>query len=220
MTDKKSCQWPTTCREAFLDLKKRLITSPILIPNSTKIPSWLHTEYWCKWWGFRSCFFFVVDGRKHVVAYASRVLSRTEKKYCATRREMLALVWATRHFWPYLYGRPFILRTDHSSLRWLHNFKESEGQVARWRELLSEFQYRVIYRPGAQHINHHGDHVHSAVWYVHKWKFGNGCREEYHNGNNNCVWEFFAAYLVYWRDQKSWSGCQANCSMDRVQFTP
>ena len=54
-----------------------------------------------------------VDGVERVVAYASRALSRTEKKYCATRREMLALVWAAHHFRPHLYGRMFTLRTDH-----------------------------------------------------------------------------------------------------------
>ena len=66
---------------------------------------------------------------------------------------MLALVWATRHFRPYLYGRRFTLRTDHNCLRWLHNFKEPEGRVAQWLELLSEFDYRVVHRPGAQHLN-------------------------------------------------------------------
>ena len=50
---------------------------------------------------------------------------------------MLALVWAARHFWPYLYGRQFLARTDHCSLCWLHNFKEPEGQVACWLEILS-----------------------------------------------------------------------------------
>ena len=63
-------------------------------------------------------------------------------------REMLALVWGSRHFRPYLYGRKFLLRTDHNSLRWLHNFKEPEGQVARWLETMAEFQYEVIHRPG------------------------------------------------------------------------
>ena len=66
---------------------------------------------------------------------------------------MLALVWAARHFRPYLYGRQFLARTDHNSLRWLHNFKEPEGQVARWLEILSEFDYRVEHRPGVQHAN-------------------------------------------------------------------
>eukprot|EP00731_Ephydatia_muelleri_P009146 Em0004g1484a len=94
-----------------------------------------------------------VDGVERVVAYASRALSRTEKKYCATRREMLALVWAARHFRPYLYGRKFTLRTDHHCLQWLHNFKEPEGQVARWLEVLSEYDYTVIHRVGKQHTN-------------------------------------------------------------------
>ncbi|KAL1229444.1 Retrovirus-related Pol polyprotein from transposon gypsy [Trichinella spiralis] len=39
------------------------------------------------------------------VSYASRSLSQPERKYCATRREMLALVWTTRHFQPFLYDR-------------------------------------------------------------------------------------------------------------------
>ena len=66
---------------------------------------------------------------------------------------MLALVWAARHFRPYLYSRQFLARTDHNSLRWLHNFKEPEGQVAHWLEILSEFDYRVEHRPGVQHAN-------------------------------------------------------------------
>eukprot|EP00731_Ephydatia_muelleri_P004531 Em0002g707a len=44
-------------------------------------------------------------GFERVVAYASRALSRTEMKYCAMRSSLLL---------------------------WLHNFKEPEGQVARW----------------------------------------------------------------------------------------
>ena len=54
------------------------------------------------------------------------------------------------HFRPYLYGRKFLLRT---ALCWLHNFKEPEGQVARWLETMAEFQYEVIHRPGKQHCN-------------------------------------------------------------------
>ena len=94
-----------------------------------------------------------VDGEERVVAYASRALSRTEKKYCATRRELLALVWAAQHFRPYLYGRNFTLSTDHHCLQWLHNYKEPEGQVARWLELLAEYDYSVLHRQGKQHTN-------------------------------------------------------------------
>ncbi|KRY27736.1 Retrovirus-related Pol polyprotein from transposon [Trichinella spiralis] len=76
-----------------------------------------------------------------------------ERNYCATRREMLALVWATHHFRPYLYGRKFTARADHNSLKWLRNFREPEGQVARWLEKLAEFDFEVVHRPGKKHQN-------------------------------------------------------------------
>ncbi|KRY44988.1 Retrovirus-related Pol polyprotein from transposon [Trichinella britovi] len=66
---------------------------------------------------------------------------------------MLALVWATRHFPPYLYGRKFTARTDHNALRWLRNFREPEGQVARWLERLAEYEFEVVHRAGQQHRN-------------------------------------------------------------------
>lgn len=46
-----------------------------------------------------------------------------------------------------------MLRTDHSSLRWLYNFKEPEGQTARWLEQLASFEYEILHRPGKLHQN-------------------------------------------------------------------
>ena len=66
---------------------------------------------------------------------------------------MLALVWAIQHFRAYLYGKRFTVRTDHSSLKWLQSFHEPEGQVARWLETLSEYDFEVLHRPGKKHTN-------------------------------------------------------------------
>ena len=88
-----------------------------------------------------------------MIVYASRTLTKAERQYCTTRKEMLALVWGIRQFRPYLYGRAFQARTDHNSLKWLHNFREPEGQVARWLEILSEYNFKVVHRPGVQHKN-------------------------------------------------------------------
>ena len=64
---------------------------------------------------------------------------------------MLALVWAVQHFKPYLWGRPFVVLTYHSALQWLLNFKDPQGQVARWLEILSEYDFKVQYRLGVKH---------------------------------------------------------------------
>ena len=79
------------------------------------------------------------DGKEVVVAHGSRLLSKAERNYSATRRELLTVVTFTHQFRPYLLGRHFTIRTDHSSLQWLQNFKEPEGQLARWMEQLQEF---------------------------------------------------------------------------------
>ena len=75
------------------------------------------------------------------------------------------MVYYSQHFRHYLYGRRFIVRTDHDVLRWLTNFKEPSGQVARWLEKLAEFEFKVQSRPGKRHGNAdglsrfgHGDH--------------------------------------------------------------
>ncbi|CAC5378553.1 unnamed protein product [Mytilus coruscus] len=53
----------------------------------------------------------------------------------------------------YLSGRHFLLRTDHSSLTWLKNFKEPEGMVARWLSLLDTYDFKIEHRKGTLHGN-------------------------------------------------------------------
>ncbi|KII73289.1 Transposon Tf2-8 polyprotein [Thelohanellus kitauei] len=88
-----------------------------------------------------------------VIAYASRSLSNSEINYGTTKKEMLALVWSIKHFRAYLLGAKFILRTDHMSLKWLRNFREPEGQIARWLEILSNYNFDVVHRKGGLHAN-------------------------------------------------------------------
>ena len=93
------------------------------------------------------------DGQEQVIAYYSQVLSRPERQYCSTRRELLAVVKAVKHFHPYVYGRPFSVRTDHAALRWLLSFRHPEGQTARWLERLQQYDLQIEYRPGIKHGN-------------------------------------------------------------------
>ena len=143
--------WTLQCNAAFFKLKESLVTSPVLAYPVFSIGFVVDTD--ASGEGLGAVLSQNIEGHDHVISYASRTLNKAERKYCATRREMLALVWAIQHFRAYLYGKRFTVRTDHSSLKWLQSFHEPEGQVARWLETLSEYDFEVLHRPGKKHTN-------------------------------------------------------------------
>ena len=93
------------------------------------------------------------DGQEQVIAYYSQTLSRPQKQYCITRRELLAVIKAVQHFHHYLYGRHFTVRTDHAALKWLLSFRNPEGQIARWIQRLQEYDFEIEHRSGLKHNN-------------------------------------------------------------------
>lgn len=142
-------KWTPACQAAFQALKNKLVSAPILTfpdPSETFI---LDTD--ASDMAIGAILSQKVDGLEKVVAHASRALSRQEKNYATTKKELLAVVHFTTYFRHYLLGRKFLLRTDHSSLRWLHNFSQPEGQLARWLEHLAQFDYEIEHRPAKKH---------------------------------------------------------------------
>ena len=143
--------WTEECETAFERLKDILTSTPVLAyPNTTDMFV-LDTD------ASGTCLGAVLsqvqDGTEKVVAYYSKVLSRTERNYCVTRRELLAVVAAIRHFHHYLFGRHFLIRTDHHALNWLMSFRNPEGQIARWLEVLGNYDFVLKHHPGKQHGN-------------------------------------------------------------------
>ncbi|CAG2220580.1 unnamed protein product [Mytilus edulis] len=63
------------------------------------------------------------------------------------------MVASIKNFHHYLYGRHFLVRTDHGALRWLMNFKNPEGQMARWLEVLGTYDFEIQHRAGRIHSN-------------------------------------------------------------------
>lgn len=66
---------------------------------------------------------------------------------------MLALVFFIKHFKHYLYRRKFLVHMDHGSLQYLMNFKNPEGQVAQWIEILTTYQMEIEHHPGRKQGN-------------------------------------------------------------------
>jgi hypothetical protein len=84
------------------------------------------------------------DGAHHPVASQSLKLSAALPSYPVHQRELLAVVNALRAFHPYLLDRPFELHTDNASLQWFMTQRSLSSHQARWLNLNSEYQFRVV----------------------------------------------------------------------------
>ncbi|KAL5004187.1 hypothetical protein ScPMuIL_017643, partial [Solemya velum] len=143
--------WDKQCQEAFNTLKVALQESVILQYPQFDQPFILDTDSSDHSSG--AILSQLHEGEEKVISYYSTTHSAPERKYSVTRKELLAVIKAIKHFRHYLYGREFVLRTDHASLRWLMGFKEPQGQIARWLEFLSSYQFTIEHRVGSKHLN-------------------------------------------------------------------
>lgn len=107
-------QWTEDCAAAFNHLRGALVKAPVLAYPDPKRTFIVDTD--ASNVGLGAVLSQEGEHGEQVVAYYSRSLSKPERNYCVTRRELLAVILAVRHFRPYLYGQRFVLRTDHASL--------------------------------------------------------------------------------------------------------
>ena len=148
---KQPFSWGEEEQTAFEELKKRLTEAPVLVYPREGGGFILDTDASDKAIG--GVLSQIQDREERVVGYESYVLSAPQRNYCVTRKELLAVVTFTRTYCHYLLGNHFSVRTDHGSLVWLMNFKNIEGQLARWLEELQEYDMEVSHRAGRAHGN-------------------------------------------------------------------
>ena len=154
LTKKTPFHWQDEQQQAFERLKMAMTSTPVLAyPNATDAFI-LDTD--ASNHSIGAELLQVQDGKERVIGYDSLVLNNTQRRYCTTRKELLAVVMFTRHFRHYLLGKPFHVRTDHNSLIWLLGFKNIEGQLARWLEELATYDMTIMHRPGKDHGNADG----------------------------------------------------------------
>jgi len=143
--------WSPEAQPAFEMLKEALTSPPILaMPNDEDIMI-LDTDACDK--SIAALLSQVQSGEERVIAYAGRILTKREVNYCITRKELLAVVYALKHFKQYLLGRHFKVRTDHAPLTWLRRTPEPIGQQARWLKIMEDYSFDVIHKPGLSHTN-------------------------------------------------------------------
>jgi hypothetical protein len=139
LTEKdREFEWSKEAQEAFDGLKDKLCQAPLLAYPDVQKEFILDCDASNE--GLGSVLSQIDDnGKERPLAFFARAFSKTEKRYCVTRRELLACVDSVKHFNHYLLGAKFLIRTDHNSIVWLCHFKDLDGQLARWLEVLVQY---------------------------------------------------------------------------------
>ena len=140
-------------KQAFEKLRDALKTNPILAHPDWSVPFELQTDASHQGLGAVLC--QRIDGKEHVIAYASRAVSKTEKPWNTWELEALAMIWATRHFSMYLHNTHFTIKTDSQAARRLvaASDKDAGGRLLRWRLALQEFDFDIVHRKGKANGN-------------------------------------------------------------------
>ncbi|KAG3230821.1 hypothetical protein PI124_g24082 [Phytophthora idaei] len=151
---KKEAEWKWTaeCQQAFDAVKQGLTEAPILAVADQDRP--FHVV--CDASDFSvGCALMQHDheGRDRVVYYQSRQLKPAERNYPVHDKELLAMKYALVKFRVYLLGSgPFVVYTDHASLRTAVKSPHISQRMARWLSFFAEYGFRVEYKPGRLNV--------------------------------------------------------------------
>ena len=106
----------------------------------------------------------VQNGVERPIAFSSRQMNKAESNYSASEAEILSVIWATRQFRCYLYGKRFLIRTDHSALTYLRSFAGNNSRMLRWSLRLAEFDFEIEHRAGTKirHVDALSRHVNAV----------------------------------------------------------
>jgi hypothetical protein len=158
--------WTNEAQTAFDALKKAVSTAPVLAMPNVDLPFLVTTD--ASNFAIGAVLSQEKGDGEHPVAFMSKTLSETEKKYGAYDKEMLAILESIRLWRPYLSYEKFIVMTDHAPLTRLFKQKGLTPRQTRWIDTLSSYTFDIVYKPGktnvvADALSRRQEALHTAV---------------------------------------------------------
>ena len=94
----------------------------------------------------------VQDGKP--IAFASKAFTPAEQRYANIEREMLAVVYGCKKFNTYLYGREFVVESDHKLLGQIQvkNLQKAPPRLQRMLCRIQPYNMEIRYKPGKQMV--------------------------------------------------------------------
>lgn len=139
--------WNEECQSSFDKLKTIISSPPVL-----QYPDLSESNQFILQTDASNCSLGAIlcNSDKRPIAFASRNLNKAELNYPTIEKELLAIVWAVKHFRPYLYGRNFIIQTDHKPLIYLFGMRDPSSRLMKFRLVLEEYDFSIEYIKGSQ----------------------------------------------------------------------
>jgi len=137
------------CEQAFSQLKKRLMSFPVLQIYNPLFETQLHTDA-----SSVAVAAILLQKQKSglwgLVAYFSQVTNSAESRYHSFELEMLAVVKAVERFHLYLYGLRFTVVTDCHALVYAIDKANLNPRIARWTLRLQNYNFKIQHRAGTK----------------------------------------------------------------------
>lgn len=129
--------WNDQCQSSFDKLKTTFTSAPILTHFSDYVTAATLSQ--------------MVNGVLKPVAFLSKKLTPQECNYDIYDKELLSIIRAFEIWRPELIGTalPVKVLSDHKNLEWFMTKKQLNRRQARWAEFLSQFNFKICYRPGS-----------------------------------------------------------------------
>ena len=140
--------WDQNVNDSFQRIKgllKNSLLKPLQYYNRNK-PVILQYDALLK--GLGAC--TLQDGKP--IAFTSKSLMDTETRYMNIERELLAIVFRCKKFHTYLYGRSFVVESDHKPLEMicLKNLISAPVRLQRMLLRLQQYDMVITYWPGKE----------------------------------------------------------------------
>ena len=141
-------EWTDEVQGAWDKLKAVLKKAPVLSAPDYSLPFRVATD--ASQYGIGAVLYQVKEGKNHYIHFISKSLTDGQRNYPASKRELLAIMYAINKWSNTLKGNKFVVETDHKALCYLHS--SSKYMILDWLDTILSFDFTVTYKKGIENI--------------------------------------------------------------------
>jgi hypothetical protein len=143
-------EWKSDVDKAFLDIKSRLASRPILRPPDFSLP--FHLSVDASNTAIGATLFQQIENIEHPICFFSHKLDKHQRNYSTIEKEALGLLLAVRVFSVYFGSAPVRVYTDHNPLVFMQRMANHNQKLLRWSLELQQYNLDVVHISGKDNL--------------------------------------------------------------------